>query len=144
MAFVSHQMSAPLQRRALSRLSPHHAARIAETLHHLRRCRALASGKRITKPRARRKGAQCTQVNGGYLGEEILCILVSPAFTGSGCMPLFLNPQELGDRESGSSGNSVLIWWFYLTKNKSKHICFTEGDLILPWGAWTPHTSLLR
>lgn len=127
---MSHQVSAPLQRRALSRFA-HHAARIAEPLHHLRRCRALAGGKGTAQPRARlgdasREGAKRTQVNRGCLGEEIRCISVSPAHSGS---VSFLNPQQLGDTESDSSRESVLILCFCLPKNKSKHILFTQGVL---------------
>lgn len=130
MAFMSQQMSAPLQRRAPSRFA-RHGARIAETLHHLRRCRALAGGKGTAQRRARlgdasREAAQRPQVNGGCLGEGICCISVSPAHSGSAS---FLSPQQLGDTESGSSGESVLIRCFCLPKNKSKHILFTQGDL---------------
>jgi len=126
-------MSAPLQRRPWAG-SPPHGARTAEALHQLRRCRALASGKATTKPRARLQGvrrnaAQGAPAKGGCFGEEILCISVSPAFTDSGSASLFLNPQELGNKESGSSWDSVLLRCFCLPKDKSKHICFTREDL---------------
>lgn len=117
MAFLSQQMSAPLQRRAPSRLPLLHAARIAETLHQLRLFLEPTGSPALQG--ARRKAAQRAQVfTGCFLGEEIALQILQL------WVPPTSSEMLAGGKGKGSSGDSRQC--FFSPKDKPELICFTQ------------------
>lgn len=132
MAFVSHQMSAPLQRRAPSRLPPLHGARIAETLHQLRRCAALpgANGEPSPAGCEEESSTTCSGFQRFLLWRRNR-LSDSPDLGGS-YLPL---PKcSVMTKEAVPAGTQCNV--FACPKNKPERIRFTQPGLLYR-GTWS-------